>query len=165
MELWTLGHRTGGSGHSFLLFASPMAADARWRAGEGRESASRQLSNQVISPWATPTVHGNTNQANGKAGDGLRTQAMAWPTPTATPCGSNRGGAAGRVGPERPSLSRLVYERPEGRTLSALWVEALMGFPPDWTATDGPPVVAKHSTNGSRRARPTAAKSRKTREG
>lgn len=50
------------------------------------------------------------------------------PTLTATSYGSNRGGAAGRSGPERPSLDTLA-----GGTLDPQWCEWFMGFPIGWT--------------------------------
>lgn len=34
-------------------------------------------------------------------------ESSSWPTPTATTCGANQGGGAGRVGPIRPSLTTL----------------------------------------------------------
>lgn len=50
------------------------------------------------------------------------------PTPTASSYGSNRGGAAGRVGKTRKSLSGVLGgpENPE-------WREWLMGWPIGWT--------------------------------
>lgn len=146
LELWTLARRTGGCEPSSSLWrthlvrdgnaarlsnqiwSSTMAGDSKGRAGLGRESAQRQLSNQVIS-WATPTRNGNTNRKglSPTSGDGLRTQV--------------------------------------GDMLSARWVEMLMGFPEDWTATDGPPDVGKNKKRGSRRGSQGAAKSRKTRPG
>lgn len=140
------------------LWASPMAADGRGRAGPGRESSERQLSNQIV-PWATPTRHGNTNRkgASPTSGDGLRTQVM-WPTPVASTGGYNQEGEGGRLGQsKRPSLRAL--NGGEGRLLSARWVECLMGFPVDWTAIDGPPVGGKRSTKTSPRAQPKGAKS------
>lgn len=40
-----------------------------------------------------------------------------------------------------------------GGALNPSWVEALMGFPADWTLTDGPQDVESPSTHGSRPAR------------
>lgn len=63
--------------------------------------------------------------------------AANWPTPTATEYGSNQGGAAGRTGSIRPSLSRLVQgkDNSTGRhpeRLNPTWVLQLMGFPVNW---------------------------------
>ena len=57
----------------------------------------------------------------------------AWllPTPAAQSYGTNKGGAAGRVGKERPSLETMA--RREGGPLSPRFVEALMAFPIGWT--------------------------------
>lgn len=88
-----------------------------------------------------------------------------WPTPTASTYGSNRGGAAGRCGPIRPSLSSMakLWHTPtrgdgtsgpglhttRGRSsnlrtdmrvepgpLNPDWVEWLMGLPVGWTNPD-----------------------------
>ena len=190
LELWTWGRRTAACGPS--CWASPMAADARGRAGPGREASERQLSNQIVpwaTPvrrdgdggssgparrsmqlrdevklWATPTRTGNTNRkgCSPTSQDGLRTQVVdLWPTPTASTGGYNQEGGSGREGqPIRPSLRMLTRDGP--RLLSARWVECLMGFPPDWTAIDGPPAVAKRSAKKSRRGRSRGAKLKKT---
>lgn len=50
------------------------------------------------------------------------------PTLTATPYGSNKGGAAGRTGEARPSLDTLA-----GSALSPTWCEWFQGFPIGWT--------------------------------
>lgn len=55
-------------------------------------------------------------------------------TLTAQSYGSNRGGAAGRVGPERKSLRGLA-----GGSLSPTWCEWFMGFPEGWTDPDAKP--------------------------
>lgn len=55
----------------------------------------------------TPTVHGNTNSANEKSGDGLRTRLVKMlPTPTAAQYGSNAGGK--NPGPARHSLESMA---------------------------------------------------------
>jgi len=69
------------------------------------------------------------------------------PTPSASSYGSNRGGAAGRVGPTRHSLQSMarhglwpkpspVPAAPRGE-LNPAWVEWLMGWPIGWTDPDG----------------------------
>lgn len=107
----------------------------------------------------------------------------SWPTATALSYGTNKGGSAGRVGPNRPSLETLVkgwatptsrdwksddpaqspnHSPPLGRqvlqtelagkrgssgaVLNPCFVEALMGFPPSWTAvTDSEPSATPSS--------------------
>lgn len=69
---------------------------------------------------------------------------MKWPTPTASDYGTNKGGAAGRVGAERPSLAGAVRG-----PLNPAWLEVLMGFPQDWTSIDGPPAEDQTNTAGS----------------
>lgn len=67
-----------------------------------------------------------------------------WLTPRAH---DGRGGAGRAATTEGgPDLRTTAVGR-----LNPAWVESLMGFPPGWT--DGPPVQAKRSTNGKRRAR------------
>jgi hypothetical protein len=87
------------------------------------------------------------------------------PTPAATSYGTNQGGAAGRVGPIRPSLATMARKnlwptatsrdwrsgkasaatharnsRPlseqVGGSLNPAWVEWLMGYPAEWTALE-----------------------------
>ena len=48
------------------------------------------------------------------------------------------GGGRGPCGPEAAEPAGSGQEKTG--LLSARWVECLMGFPPDWTATDGRPV-------------------------
>lgn len=59
------------------------------------------------------------------------TDCLFWPTPTASNYGSNRGGAAGRVGKIRRSISGLV-----GGPVNPAFLEWLMGYCPGWTAVD-----------------------------
>ena len=113
--------------------------------------------------WATPTRKGNDRkQVIGKNGAGLRTQAL-WPTPSASSYGSNQGGGRGPCGPEAAEPAGSGQEKTG--LLSARWVECLMGFPPDWTATDGRPVSVKGSTKKSRRGPRKKAKSPATPRG
>ena len=53
------------------------------------------------------------------------------PTPAAQSYGTNKGGSAGRVGKERPSLETMA--RRAGGLLSPQFAEVLMGFPIGWT--------------------------------
>jgi hypothetical protein len=43
-------------------------------------------------------------------------------------------------------------------SLNPEWVETLMGFPIGWTATDGPPLLEKNNTTGSRLGWPQESK-------
>lgn len=56
------------------------------------------------------------------------------PTPTARAYSYNQGGAAGRVGPVRPSIDTLAKKAGLGGYLLILR-EWLMGFPIGWTAS------------------------------
>lgn len=162
LELRMWGHHTAGCEPSSSPWATALSRD--WKSGASSEATrdrnGRPLSEQVH--WATPLrrdgeggssgLHRNTSQ--------LRDQAKEWPTPIAGNSGSNRGGAT-RSGPVRKQLPGLVSEK--GRMLSARWVEALMGFPADWTATDGPPAEEQPSTKASRPGRRKGKKSPATR--
>lgn len=64
-----------------------------------------------MTPQANNDSQGDYTRDGGVKGKERATligQAQGWPTPTATPYGSNRGGAAGRAGPVRPGLSGLA---------------------------------------------------------
>lgn len=64
----------------------------------------------------------------GHSGTTLTDFVTLWPTPSASQYGSNKGGAAGRVGMARPSLNTM-----HGGKLNPTWVEWLMNFPTEWT--------------------------------
>lgn len=57
------------------------------------------------------------------------------PTPTANSYGTNKGGGAGRVGMERPSLQTMAKDR--GGVLDPIFVEWVMGYPSGWTELKG----------------------------
>lgn len=162
LELRMWGHHTAGCEPLSSPWATAISRD--WKSGATSEATrdrnGRPLSEQVY--WATPTTKGNHNKKglSKRSDDGLSTQVNHWPTPIAGNSGSNRGGAK-RAGPVRKQLPGLVSEK--GRMLSARWVEALMGFPADWTATDGPPAEEQPSTKASRPGRRKGKKSPATR--
>ena len=111
---------------------------------------------------ATPTETANQLSPSMAKWPGCKAIQDLLPTPTASSYGSNKGGAAGRVGKERHSLGSLVkmgrlptpmardYQGPTGyarksaalpdalgqttRCLSPRFVEWVMGFPPSWVA-------------------------------
>lgn len=65
--------------------------------------------------WPTPSTletEGGAEDPNlrraGRHGVKLKDEVSVWPTPAAQRSGSNQGGAAGRVGPVRPSLDSLA---------------------------------------------------------
>lgn len=71
------------------------------------------------------------------------------PTPSASNYGTNKGGAAGRVGKERPSLQTMAKRL--GGVLDPAFVEWTMGYPRMWTVCEpwatpsSPPKRAKRS--------------------
>lgn len=67
-------------------------------------------------------------EPSSSGGRGSRRQ---YPTPSAIPYGTNRGGSMGRVGPERPSLEYQV--KAKGKRLNPLFVEWMMCWPTGWT--------------------------------
>lgn len=65
------------------------------------------------SQWQTPAVDSFRSRGGDRKNEmGLDQQARAWPTPSAVSYGTNQGGAAGRVGPVRPSLETLAKSWP-----------------------------------------------------
>lgn len=91
--------------------------------------------------WPTPTRQEDAGAASYPTTSGRHPgttllDAVKWPTPTASDYGTNKGGAAGRVGAVRGPLN------PQ-------WLEALMGFPAGWTAIDGQQEGAPSNTPGS----------------
>ena len=66
---------------------------------ESASSSSPWATPAARSPWPTPSVCGNYNRAGASptSGDGLETavKVSAWPTPSASSYGSNRGGGSG----------------------------------------------------------------------
>ncbi len=90
--------------------------------------------------WQTPAAgdfrSGGCQADMKRKSPNLPTQAL-YPTPTATPYGSNQGGSSGRVGPKRGSLSQVAQESPNANgkrtgSLNFRWVAQLMGVPVDW---------------------------------
>lgn len=146
-------------------WATPMTRD--WKSGQTSDATaarnSRPLNEQIL--WPTHTVRGSNAKKNlsPTSGDGLNTAvkaAMLYPTPTALSYGSNQGGRSAGAGPVRPALASL--HKAPGQTLSAAWVECLMGFPPGFTAIASPPAAEKPPTTTSRPARSKPARTRRT---
>jgi hypothetical protein len=99
--------------------------------------------------WPTPTRQEDAGSAgypttSGRHQGWTLLDAVKGPTPTASDYGTNRGGAAGRVGAERPSLAGAVRG-----PLNPAWLESLMGFPVGWTAIDGPQDADTSNTPGN----------------
>lgn len=158
------------------------------RAGTPRASASAKahpgtsLTDAVQGLWITPTRRDYKDssgmsllpRADGASRvDLLPRQVFAlergeWPTPTAVTYGYNRGGAAGRVGPIRPSLEGLARSEANGRpdpasssesgksrgSLNARWVQQLMGFPDGWTDLGTERRSRLWATRSSRKSSP-----------
>jgi len=115
--------------------------------GDGYKEANL---NREAKMWPTATSKGNYNKAglSKNSGNGLATAAILYPTPAATSYGTNQGGAAGRVGPVRPSLevwARFLQDQRETgqesqtsstRRLNPAFVCWLMGFPWWWTRAE-----------------------------
>lgn len=122
----------------------------------GRTGPVRPSLDTLAKTWATPTVHGNHNRkgASEKAGDGLATQAAAWPTPSGRDWKSGKASdatwarnsrplneAAERWDPFRqplPTLQAGSESLPAAPTLPPRWlnpdfVDWLMGWEPGWT--------------------------------
>lgn len=83
----------------------------------------RTRSIRLASFCATAISPPQTSEQTTNAKDGLD-----WPTPTASTYGSNRGGAMGRTGKVRLSISSRA-----GGPVNPEFLEWLMGFPLGWT--------------------------------
>jgi len=80
---------------------------------------------------------------------GVPAYSFLLPTPSASAYGSNRGGAAGRVGPTRYSLDQLARRgrlplHPRG-PLHPGYPEWMMGWPQGWTETEHPATESYRS--------------------
>ena len=196
----TLVLRTEDSGFSLSadLWTTPTVTGNHNKRGASANSGDG-LATQV-KVWPTPNAtdyKGASTRTAGKerppCDDDLPTALarLNWPTPLATSYGSNRGGAAGRTGPDRPSLATLVRwatpraidggpkgngprpdtltgqvnydaERKRVTTLSPDWVTQIMGFPDGWLDV-GQPGEVKRSTRGKRLGvRPPSRKGKKS---
>lgn len=80
----------------------------------------------------------------------LECAVATWPTPTSRDWKDDA--CQGADVESNALLGRVALEGTESGALNPDWVEMLMGFPADWTRTDGPQGAAKRSTKGSRRA-------------
>jgi len=109
-KVWAVLSRIG-------LLPTPKSSDAtRGDCPSERRRISPSLLT-VAKLLPTPTVHYNRKGLSPNSGDGLATvvrdvlsKAKLLPTPTASSYGTNKGGGAGRVGPERPSLQTLTKD-------------------------------------------------------
>jgi hypothetical protein len=83
----------------------------------------------AVSMWPTPTVCGNHNRkgASATSGDGLATAVLKVATPIARDWRSGKASQATHDKNSRP-LSEQI-----GGSLNPTWVEALMGWPRNWT--------------------------------
>ena len=116
-------HRTAESGGSVSRGWPTMTASEGQR-GHGYQRAQGRID---------PTLTGATGAAR------------AWPTPSAVQ-GNNAGSIQEWGGSQNP-IRKTDPELARG-SLNCTWVEALQGFPPGWTLTDGPPLRG-YSTHGS----------------
>ena len=110
----------GSSGDPMLpsviakLLPTPAARDWKSSASNLVGTNARPLNEVIAKLLPTPTATGQSgNQKNNRgelllAGTIDQVIAKLLPTPTASSYGNNRGGAAGRVGPVRPSLDSLI---------------------------------------------------------
>jgi len=123
----------GGQRLSLAMLPTPRASDANRGAAAPSEMARNSPSLPALMHNAmlpTPTTAGNENSRSMLKWDAHRRLAdlmgRVLPTPTATLYGSNRGGAAGRVGKVRPSLEAMT---------GGPWIsfrEWMMGWPIGW---------------------------------
>ena len=103
-----------------------------------RAKWARPISANDFSSWPTPTVHGNHNRkgATENSGDGLSTAVKAmWSTPVASE--GTRGSKGRKTGTGADIASHPDPEiSARGLVLNPQFVEAMQGFPDEWTAFD-----------------------------
>ena len=129
---------TAGSGSSSSRGAWPIAT-----ASDANGSGSRNTTSS--------RAHAGISLTDAVRGDGGKGR---WPTPAAT---DHKGSYA--PGQRRGQLPDAV--QCHGR-LNPAWVEALMGFPADWTRTGGPSDPESNSPPKSLRAQPSSAESERS---
>lgn len=106
----------------------------------------------VVRNWPTPTredgksARRGKNAQGGQSLTGMMREPLAWPTPAARDWKDN-GTSPSEHARKTPGLAANA-----GGTLNPDWVEQLMGFPPDWTRTDGPHDPASPNAPTKRRA-------------
>lgn len=135
MVTWPTPTTTDSCGRTYqksggkYFMALPGAVETGWK----DEDQIKTLAN-----WPTP-VAAEANRASSGANrrsQSLREIVELYPTPTAAPYGSNKGGQS-KDGHIRPSLSRQVQDQnslngKSRKRLNPRWVLQLMGFPSDW---------------------------------
>lgn len=164
------------------LWATPQAFDSKdiQRSPEAmarskKIAGTRNLREEVQEQWATPQARDyrsgdqpNSSRRQRKLDQGwspnLNDQVvpLTWPTPRETewkgtgPLGSK---SHAHMLKHRYLSAVIQEEQQVPGKLNPSWVGSLMGFPTGWLDLDGPPVPAKRSTPGKRRA-PSPEKSK-----
>lgn len=175
------------SGNSPLASLSSKTSPAERRRGSRRSVVTCEGSGIERAPWGLPPATWEPRTFGDASSllpspmashpEGLRDRRglQLLPTPSATPYGSNVGGAEGRKGEARlslesmarkgilptPCVSRETWSRdPDGgrktraglgmvvgteARLSPLFVEWMMGFPVDWTLVESEPSATRSS--------------------
>ena len=164
-------HRDGGMNlrAAVLEWATPTVTGNNNRKGASPTSGDG-LRTMVQAEWPTPQANDATRtdcpSEQRRNTPSLGAAVRMHPTPQAadakkfgeTPEGWSRRAAASKARGvhKQESLAVTVHEgrKPAGPVcpLNPAWVGALMGFPPGWTDTAGPPAGARRRTRGSRRA-------------
>ena len=127
--------------HQWPTPTASMEQPGPWRPGKPWWLQARSARNlEAIATWPTPSAveakRGSYPTEAKRRSLSLRSIIEKYPTPTATPYGSNKGGQS-KDGHIRPSLSLLIQDKGSirGRSRARLnprWVLQLMGFPSDW---------------------------------
>jgi hypothetical protein len=101
--------------------------------------------------WPTPTAQDFKKRGPNSKQQGLNETARAmWLTPMSSEGKrSEMKPETLKKGKELGNLSQQMAHQTQRGNLNPDWVESLMGFPPGWTLTDGPPCSGRNSTTGS----------------
>jgi len=108
----------------------------------GRGDLIQAVRGNPNSHYKWPTPHGNCHTGAGLHGDGgpnLQTAVRTWPTPCSTMHkGSSPAALTRKNGRSRHNdrLDHATQARQGSGSLNPLWVEWLMGYPPNWTVVE-----------------------------
>ncbi len=120
-------------GRLVKMLPTPTAADATGGPGVTSTAQGGMNLRTAVAMLPTPTVDGNYNRkgASATSGDGLHTAVTKLATPT------SRDWRSGKASPETMERNARPPSEQIGGPLNPEFVERMMGWPLNWTRTDG----------------------------